>query len=441
MTEKNVTTKKRNDFIVIGLALFAMFFGAGNLIFPPSIGIESGNAFIFSTIGFFITGIGIPLLGVLAISKSGGTVFTFANKCGNIPGKIYGVIVVMAIGPLLAIPRTAATTYEMGIVPIFGNISPLLVSIIYFAITLAFVLKPSSLIDNIGKILTPVILLILAILIFKGIKTPIGDLKEGATMISFSKGFFGGYQTMDALSAIVLGVIVINSVKDKGYTDEVVQRKMILKSSLIAASGLAVVYGGLLYLGATASNVYPADISKTKLVINIASAILGSSGKYLLGICVAFACLTTSIGLTATIGDYFHNLSNKKLKYEHVVIATAIFSTAMAVGGVEKIVLISVPLLNMIYPLSIVLIILNLFADKINGLLPYQGALIGAFIVSFNDCLNSAGLTIGFLNNIMSKLFLAKQGFGWLLPAIIGFIVASMISNNKNNNKNLKKAS
>ncbi|MCT4585783.1 MAG: branched-chain amino acid transport system II carrier protein [Peptostreptococcaceae bacterium] len=437
-----MTKKKNTDFIVIGLALFAMFFGAGNLIFPPSIGINSGGKFSFAMLGFFITGIGIPLLGVLSLSKAGGTVYKFANKGGNIFGKLFGIIVVLSIGPLLAIPRTAATTYEMGIVPVFGTISPLLVSVIYFGITLALVIKPSAIVDNIGKILTPVILIILALIIFKGISTPIGPLNPNVDISNaFSEGFLGGYQTMDALGAIVLGVIAINAVKDKGYTDEGIQRKMILKSSLIAASGLAIVYGGLLYLGATLSQTLPLDTPKTELMIYIAHTLLGNVGTYCLSICVSFACLTTSVGLTATVGDYFYNLSNKKIKYEYIVIATALFSTIMSVGGVEKIVKISVPLLVLIYPLSIVLILLNLVSDKINGKLPYQGALIGAFIVSLNDCFGAMGVQIDAFNKVTSALPLAKQGFGWLVPSLIGFFVCLLISKNNSTKDQLKKVS
>lgn len=422
--------KKFNDILVIGLALFAMFFGAGNLIFPPYIGLLSGDKWFVSLIGFLITGIGLPLVGIIVMAKNDGEFEKFASKVGTKFSKILGVVIMLAIGPLLAIPRTGATTYEMGVKPLFPNVSPILTTTVFFAINLYFVINPSSVIDKIGKILTPILLLMLSIIIAKGIISPIGKLQSTAIENPFSKAFSEGYQTMDALASTVFAGIVIGSVVAKGYKNKKEQIKLTVFSALITASGLLLVYGGLMYLGATASAVYSIDIAKTTLTINITEQLLGSFGKIALGLAVAFACLTTSVGLTATAGEFFSKLTNNKISYKAVVILVTVFSAVVSNFGVETIVKIAVPLLVTVYPVVIVLIALNIFDDFIKNKNAYKGAVYVTLLISLVDGLTSAGINLNGLQNILSRLPFAKAGFAWLLPAILGFSIASVITTN-----------
>ncbi len=427
--------KKMNqnkDCLVVGLALFAMFFGAGNLIFPPALGLASGKSWLACMIGFFLTGIGMPMLGVLAVSKAGGTVDHLASKVNPTFSKILGTVVILAIGPLLAIPRTGATVYEMGVRPMLPNANPvmlsIIVSIIYFAITLFFVIKPSGIIDKIGKILTPILLLIVGLIIAKGVMSPVGTAVDTGIGNPFSKGFTEGYQTMDALASIVFGGIIMLSLAEKGYKSKEDQIKLTMKAGLVAGVGLAFVYGGLLYLGSTVSGVYPADVERTSLIVGMTEKILGNAGKMGISVAVSVACLTTSIGLTATVGNYFEELTNGKLSYRAIVIGTVIFSAIFANVGVEQIVKFAVPLLVTVYPVAIVLILMSIFDNFIKNKRAYLGAVYGALFVSLFDGLSAIGVNTAFVGKAINMLPFAGAGFAWLLPAAVGaFITTVMI--------------
>ncbi len=417
--------KELKDTIVISAALFAMFFGAGNLIFPPAIGVEGGSRWIMSLLGFLVTGIGLPVLGVLAVSKAGGTIDSLANVAGKKFAIIFGSVVILAIGPLLAIPRTGATVYEIGIKPMM-DVNPLFSSVVYFAVTLFFVIKPSGIIDKVGKILTPILLLVIGLIIVTGIIKPMGLPVATDIANPFSSGFLQGYQTMDTLASIVLGGIILAALLEKGYTKRSDQTKITTLSGLMAGAVLAIVYGGLLYLGATISGGVPSDISKTSLIIQITNTLLGQSGQLVMCVAVSAACLTTSIGLTAIVGNYFEALTKGKLSYKSIVIFTCVFSAVMAVIGVEALVKVAEPLLVMVYPIAIVLIVFNL-AD---GLIPndsfYKGGVFGAGLVGALDAIkiiNIPGLNLAGalkpLNDVVNIMPLAEQGFAWIVPAIV----------------------
>lgn len=423
--------KTFNDVIVVGFALFAMFFGAGNLIFPPSLGLMAGDKWSIALIGFLLTGVGMPLLGILAVSKSGGSIEKFAGKVSPTFAKILGTVVMLAIGPLLAIPRTGATTFEMGIKPIFENANPVVVSIIFFAITLFFVISPSKVIDSIGKVLTPVLLVTIGIIIFKGVTTPVGQLAATNLANPFSKGFTEGYQTMDALGSIVLTSIVVAGLIAKGYTEKKQQMKLTVLSGIVAAVGLLLVYGGLMYLGATAVNVFPADVPKTDLIIGITTTLLGDWGKIALGITVGLACLTTAIGLTSTAGEFFSKLSNNRVSYRTVVILITIFSAIVSNAGVETIVKFAVPLLVTVYPVAIVLIVLSIFDNFVKRRGVYIGAVFGALLVSLFDALAAIGVNITSVQGITSMLPFAAQGFGWIAPAVVFALIGALLFREK----------
>lgn len=429
--------KENKDIFVVGLALFAMFFGAGNLIFPPALGLASGGQWLPCMIGFFLTGIGMPILGILAVSKAGGTIDDLANKVNPTFSKILGTTIILAIGPLLAIPRTGATVFEMGVKPLFPGVSPVVVSIVYFAITLFFVIKPSGIIDKIGKYLTPVLLVIVSLIIFKGITSPIGNPIDTGITNTFTKGFTDGYQTMDALASIIFGGIIMVSLAEKGYTKKSEQINLTVKAGLIAGIGLAFVYGGLLYLGATGSGVFPADIPRTDLIVSITQNVLGELGKVGIGVAVSVACLTTSVGLTATVGNYFEKLTKGKLTYRAIVIGTCVISAVFATVGVEQIVKLAVPLLVTVYPVAIVLILVSLFDNFISNKRVYLGATYGALCVSLFDALAAVGIDTAFVGEFINSLPLAGMGFAWVTPAIIGSIITTKLIKGKINQESM----
>lgn len=413
---------KNKDILIIGFALFSMFFGAGNLIFPPYIGISSGSSWLISFLGFILADVGIILLSIIAISKAG----SLQNVIGR-AGKKFGItlefLMMLCLGPILVIPRTGATTFEMSILPLAKNFNPVLFSVIFFSITLLLTIKPTKVMDIIGKFLTPILLLSLAFLIVKGIVSPIGNLEDVNSSDLFITGVTQGYQTMDALGIGGIVALIMTSLVSKGYTDKNENISLAIKSALIACVGLTIVYGGLTYLGATASSLYDTNISQTALLINITHHLLGNTGTIMLAIVVGFACLTTSIGLTSVTAKFFEDLTNEKLKYEHIVIFICVFSAIVSNFGVDKIIQIAIPILSLIYPVTIVLVVMNIFKKIIPNDMTLKGAAYVTLLISSLNVIDSLGLSIKFVH----KIPLASLGFNWILPAIIGGIVFSFI--------------
>ncbi len=421
-------SKKTSDVMVVGFALFAMFFGAGNLIFPPLLGFTTGSGWLEAFIGFAITGIGLPLLGVMAMSRNDGEYEKFAGKVGSGFSVVLGIIINLCIGPLFAIPRTGATTYELGFKPLFPGMSSLVATLIFFGITLFFVVKPSTVIDNIGKYLTPILLVTLFIIIIRGIIMPADSAMAIKDGIHFSNGFFEGYQTMDALAATLFSGIIISNIRDKGYTDDKEQMKMTIMAGMVSTTCLLLVYGGLTYLGAKYAYLFPEGISMTELLIGITSAVLGNWGKIVLGLAVAFACLTTAIGLTTSVSDYFAKSTNNKLSYNAIAIIITVVSLVISNSGVDRIVSLAVPILTAIYPVILMLIVLNVFSDFIKSRGAYVGSIIGALCISIFDGLSAAGVNLGGFKSILHSLPLGSSGFGWLLPAIIGLFLGGLLT-------------
>lgn len=429
------------DCIIVGFALFAMFFGAGNLIFPPLLGFMTGSEWFITFIAFSITGICMPILGIFAMGKAGGDVQQFAGKVHPIFANVFGTVIMLGIGPLLALPRTAATTYEIGVLPFTTSISPVVSSIIFFAIVLIFSIKPSKVIDTIGKYLTPVLIIVLAAIVIRAFIAPLGPLENPPPQNFFLKGFLEGYQTMDALAAMLFATIIINNIKERGYSDRKSLLKINLSAGLIAALGLLLVYGGLLHAGASASQVFPKDISRTALLINICASLWGHTGKVILSLSIAFACMTTAIGLTATAGQFFKKLFHDKVSYEAIVIVVSVFSCWLANYGVENIIRYSVPLLEALYPVCILLTIMNLLDEYIPNRYYYVGGTVGTLLVS---CLQAFASAEGIVNDFLSlfgaqpvsfeglaallqKLPLSNIGVAWLIPAVIGAFLFGLL--------------
>ncbi|MEW9095146.1 MAG: branched-chain amino acid transport system II carrier protein [Clostridiaceae bacterium] len=423
--------KSTRDAFIIGLALFAMFFGSGNLIFPPYLGKMVGDNYALAIIGFLMTGVGLPLLGILACAKIGGTFREISLKVGNLFSIIATTSIILAIGPMLAIPRTAATTFELSIQPIFPNFPILPAILIYFIINLAFVIKPSSIVDTIGKILTPALLLLLTIIIIKGILTPVGPIVNTGFNNVFSSSLIEGYQTMDAMASVIFASIVISTVKAKGYTETSDIIKMTSTAGIVAVIGLGFVYGGLMYLGSQTASILPASINKTALVTEIVNRLLGYSGNVILALAVGLACLTTSIGLTSSAASFFEKISNGKLSYKANAIVISIASAIIALKGVDIIVLLSGPILQILYPIVIVLVIMTLIGvknDKVIRITTYV-----TLLVSICDNLKYLGLNIEFISNAIKLIPLSNIGFVWVIPSILAFIISYLFLKQKTN--------
>ncbi|MGX4599746.1 branched-chain amino acid transport system II carrier protein [Faecalimicrobium sp. JNUCC 81] len=424
--------KKFKDIIIVGFALFSLLFGAGNLIFPPYIGVTSGSQWLISFLGFLFADVGIIILSIISVAKAG-SYQAVVQKAGKKFGFSLEVIMMLCLGPILVVPRTAATTFEMSIQPLFSSINPIIFSVLFFTLTLLLTIRPTKVMDIIGKFLTPVLLITLAILIIKGIASPIGNLNTNINNNSlFSHGITQGYQTMGALGVGGVVALVMSSFLDKGYNNTS-SIKLTIKAALLAAAGLILVYSGLAYLGATASNIYDSNISQTTLLVNISNMLLGNTGSLILAVVVAFACLTTSIGLTSVTGKYFEYITNKKLKYEYIVVFICAFSTIVSNFGVDKIISISIPILTVIYPISLVLVIMSFLKNLLNKDEIYKGAAYATLLTSLLTVIDS--LNLGLNIDFIHKLPFSSLGFNWVVPAIIGgflgFILSTKIEFNK----------
>ncbi|BDC99459.1 branched-chain amino acid transport system II carrier protein [Persicobacter psychrovividus] len=412
----------KKDTLVAGLALFAMFFGAGNLIFPPSIGFNTGSAWVWSLLGFLITGVGLILLGIIAVAKSGGTVDTFSQRVTPWFGKLLGTLIILAIGPMLAIPRTGAVTYELAFAPHFEvAIQP--VTAVFFLITIIFAIKPTGIIDRIGQILAPVLVVAMAAIVIYGIIKPIGTPIDLPTSAPFSKGFTDGYQTMDVLAAILFGGLTFAALKNKGYNTFQQQMNITVKAGMIAAAGLVFIYGGLLYIGATASGVFPKDITTSALLLGVVNHILGKPGMVLIAIAITFACLTTSVGLTATVGEFFHKLSSGKIPYAALVVATSLFSWYFSTKGVDELIKFAVPVLSILYPVTIALIFLNLLGNHLPDWAFKVTTWVTLAMSIFSQIISALSLNLDLLQHLQNYLPFV------IYPALTIMVLFLFISN------------
>lgn len=429
----------RNSFsfvISVGFMLFALFFGAGNLIFPVMLGQLAGEHVWAANAGFIVTGVGLPVLGVLALGFSGKSdLQSLASRVHPIYGIFFTCALYLAIGPLFAIPRTATVSYEIGIKPFFGEDAgflPLLIfSIIFFVVTLFFSLKSSKLVDVVGKVLTPILLISIAVLIVAVFLNPMGEIQaptETYLENAFFKGFKEGYLTMDALAAFVFGIIIINTMKNKGAVTKKEIMTSSLKVALIAGGLLAAIYTSLAYMGATSVSELGIQDNGAAILAAVSAHYFGSYGNVLLSIIVIAACLTTSIGLITSCAAYFNKLV-PSISYTRWAIIFTIFSTIIANFGLSTLISVSVPVLVTLYPLAICLLVLTFLHPLFKGKKAvYQVSILLTGIVSVFDGLNAAGIKVQAINDLFTTILpLYSVGLGWILPAIIGGIIGLFI--------------
>lgn len=420
MQKSNNTVR---DIIVVGFALFSMFFGAGNVIFPPYLGMESGPQWLLGFSAYFIADIGLALLGVFALLRVGSSE-AVTLRLGKIPAELLMCAIILCIGPMVAIPRTSATTFEMAIAPNIPGVSPVLFSVLFFALILALCIKESAVVDIVGKVLTPLLLVGLFAIIIKGIVTPLGEIAALPQIANAAvTGIKAGYQTMDALAALPFGIIVLQSVTAKGYDSGRKQFRVVGGAAVLAGVLLLCVYMGLAYLGATVSAQYTSDIGRAQLIMALVEALMGKVGVILFGMVVGLACVTTAIALTSSAAAYFAELCRGKVSYKVFVIAICVFSAVVSNLGLDRIVAVAAPVLDVIYPPTLVLIFISLLAPRLPDRVS-RGAAIGALLTSVLCALNANDIHIPF----MANLSLYDLGLSWLLPAVIFGLAASLLS-------------
>ena len=417
---------KTKDVLLTGFALFAMLFGAGNLIFPPMLGYETNSSWVPTMLAFTITGVGFPFLGILSVSIVGNGIKDFANRVSPTFSKIFAIISILAIGPMLAIPRTGATAYEITFL-YNGMESPIykyIYLICYFGIVILFSLRANKVIERVGKILTPILLILLFLIIVKGIFFANLSVKPDIYPHAFKRGFLEGYQTMDTIASIAYAGIILKAIKNGRNLTQKQEFSFLIKAGLVAILSLALIYGGFALVGAKMHSVLVTK-DKIELLVKTTSYLLGGYGNLILAICVAGACLTTAIGLVATVGEFFSSITS--FKYENIVIFTVIISFLLSILGVESIIRISVPILIFIYPVMISLIILNLFGKYIKNDYVYKGVVLFTGIIGLIESLESLGIENYYTNSILEILPFSDYGLTWLFPGLIGYILFSFM--------------
>lgn len=418
-------TNRKKDILISGLALFAIFFGAGNLIFPPYLGVITGDGWLSTMVGFLLADPVIPILTVIVTAAAGGRAVDIGKRVGDKFAKILTLLAIICIGPAFAIPRTAATTYEVGFQSFFPNLPIWVVTIVFFAITFALSFKESNVVNIIGKYITPALLVFLFIVIVKAIISPIGkpvDVPvEGGY---FVKGFYEGYQTLDAFASPLFTGIVVADLMRKGYGKQSRKDRLsfIISVGIVASIFLSLVYGGLTYLGASGSSIFTADDSRVEILVSLVYMTLGNFGKFALSLCVTLACLTTAIGLTSSAGNFIEELTHGKVKYIYTVIVVTIISFLLSSLGVDAIINLAVPVLTIGYPIIIALVFYMIFDKKVPYNMAYILMVIGVTIVAVIETFGEQ-LGLGALVEIIKSLPLAQFGFTWFIPSLVCFVI------------------
>ncbi|MFJ7838674.1 branched-chain amino acid transport system II carrier protein [Lysinibacillus sphaericus] len=433
-----------STYAVIGTMLFGLYFGAGNLIFPIQLGQLAGTNFWFALVGFLVTAIGLPFLGILAIGLSGSNgLRDLASRIHPLFGVIFSLALYLTIGPFFAIPRTATVPFVVGFEPYINaehtTMLLALFSFIFFAIVYYFSLNPAKIMDYIGKVLTPAFLVVLFILIIISIVKPMGHFQQPIgdyIQSSFMTGFKEGYNTMDALASLAFGIVVINAIKNAGITDRKEIAKATWKSGIFAMALMTLIYGLITYMGASSIESIGTFDNGGLIFAAVADHYFGSFSAILLAVIIVLACLKTSIGLITSCSEFFHEVF-PKVSYKMFVLLLCVVSFSIANFGLNNIIQFAIPVLMFLYPLAIVLILLALSSSLFNNKQAvYASAMFLTFFVSLIDgykalVISIPGAQLSLLDTV-EQLFsdvlpLYDIGLGWILPAMIGVVIGLIL--------------
>lgn len=428
---------KGRDLLLVGFTLFSMFFGAGNLIFPPSVGAQAGTLTWLAMVGMAISAVGLPVLGVVAVARSGG-LSALGDRVHPVFSKVFTIVAYLAIGPCLAIPRTASTSFEMAVPPFVGADAPiwvfqLIYSIIFFALALLIALRPEKLTDRLGKIMCPVLILLIVVTFVGCLLNPLSGYgapqSEAYASGPVVKGFLDGYQTMDTIAALAFGIIIALNIRARGIENDRAVVRGTVKAGCIAGSMLLVVYAMLAHVGALSGGAIPGGAENGAGVLTrLVSTLFGTFGNALLAAIFIVACFNVCVGLISSCGEFFHT-QFPQLSYRVWVVIFAAVSLLIANAGLSAILQISVPVLSAIYPVAIVLILLSFFQRWLEGLrLVYPISIIFTGIASVLYALADTSLMPKGFADILELAPLGASGLGWVLPAILGVVLGILFS-------------
>lgn len=424
--------KKTKALLVTSFALFSLFFGAGNVLLPPFLGYNAGSDWFWVSLGFMFTAVCIPILGIYVHSKLQGTLFDFGKKVSPKFSFLY-CIIIYVIAIAIPAPRTAAATFEMAVMP-YLNTDALPMSIIYFLLVLIFVLNRSRILNIIGKYLTPIIVMALLCVIVVSLFGVTPEPKATLFDLPVLRGMLEGYQTFDAIGSVVVGAVIIISINTKfDYSFE--EKKQLIKhAGIIAGLGLLLIYLGLIASGAffgsninlntTLSN----DMQRADLLRSISASALGNLGNSVLSTLIALACFTTAVGIITGAADYFKGLFKDSQKaYVITVVLSSVIGVLVGQLNFNSIITIAIPFLLLIYPITIVLILLNAIPEKFASVTVFRFVVLVTFVFCIPDVIGfvSPSETLGV---IVKYIPLTEYSFGWVLPALVTFILCNVFS-------------
>ena len=414
------------NLLFVGFTLFSMFFGAGNLIFPPFLGAQAGGNTWLAFAGFAMSAIGLPVLGVIAVARSGGLA-ALAGRVHPRFAAVFTLLIYLSIGPCLAIPRTASTSFEM-LAPLVGGgaARQLIYSALFFAAAFLVALRPEKLTDRLGKLLCPA-LIVLIVVLFAGclLHPPAAHYAaagEPYTALPAAAGFLAGYQTMDTIAALNFGAVIALNIRAKGVADERQVVRGTIRAGWVAGAVLLAIYAMLTHAGALSGAAFPGGATGADTLTQLARGLFGRPGLVLLAAIFVIACLNTCIGLISCVSEYFHGLF-PRVPYAAFAAFFALASMVVSNIGLAGIIALSTPVLNAIYPVAIVLIALS-FVPRLAAYRWVYPLAVGLTCVqSVADAFALPGLSA-----LLDRLPLAGLGFGWVTPALAGLLLGLLLS-------------
>lgn len=451
------------DTLGLGFMTFAFFLGAGNLIFPPFAGMLAGENMTLAMLGFLITAVGLPLAGLIAVAKAQGKVMAMLPI---VAATALAVAIYIIIGPAFAAPRTGLVAYEIGAKPFIDNttatvmlgrlelnLSQLLFTSGFFIITMCLAMYPGKLLDSVGKVLTPILLILLVALATSVLLLPASEMGQAVGDYQNSpltKGILEGYNTMDTLASLMFGMLIIDILRKKGVSDPQSQTKYLIRAAFIAAAGLAFVYISLFFLGATAGDIAQGAKNGGEILTNYVTQEFGSLGTVLLSSVVALACLTTSVGLVSACSEFFNELL-PKLSYRFLVIFLSVICAVIANVGLTHLIAISIPVLMTIYPVAIALVAVTFLTNYFaNPQFAHRAVLSVALLFGIFDGMKVAASSLvdadgqavnalaqSFIHFVegmaptLSVLPLYSEGMAWLLPTLVTLILCLVIGHKR----------
>ncbi|MCW8330087.1 branched-chain amino acid transport system II carrier protein [Photobacterium sp. SDRW27] len=420
-------TLKTTDILALGFMTFAFFLGAGNIIFPPQAGQQAGEHLVPAMLGFLSTGVSLPLIAIIAVAVAGG----WKGLTRDLPSKaatLLAVLIFIVIGPAFAAPRAGLVAYEMGVKPFIadaGQLSLTIFSIVFFAIALFLSRSRGNLVDMVGKFLTPILFIALVALAVAVVVNPqdaIEAAKGDYVEMPFIKGFVEGYNTLDAVAALLFGMVIVDAVRSKGVTDEKATRKYLVSAGLIAAAGLAFVYVSLFYLGATSVEIAANASNGGDILAIYVAALFGPAGQVILSLIVLLACLTTVVGLLSACSEYFSTLTS--WSYEKWVTVLAVICCVVANVGLNQLIKISLPALFALYPIAMALVILTFIRRWLpNPALSYRVVMLVALSFSMIDAAKVSGFDV----TAFQIIPLFDYGMAWLMPTFVALVITRFV--------------